>query len=262
MERGFPTFTAVWVSIGSKTENMKTCGKLFFVALMGLSIGCSLSNDDSGILVFTQNSDFSQTQDGWEADFTDFPTSPEDSVFYDLKSAYTDRPGNLGANLKSIMVSGNNHSDDLFMFLKKKVTGLSPNTNYSIGFDVELASNAQKGSAGIGGPPGEAVILKAGASAIEPRKIIDGTSYSLNVDKGNQAQGGTSTIVLGDIAVETKNGAYALLTRTSVAQNTAPFVVKTNAQGELWLIVGTDSGYEGVTTLYYTKVNVVFSTTN
>jgi hypothetical protein len=241
---------------------MKTCGRLFFIALMGISIGCSSSDDPSGILVFAGNYDFSRAEDGWHGDFTDFPTSPEDSACYELQTAYVDRPANLGANMKSIMISGNNHSDDLFMFIKKKIGGLSPNTNYNIGFDVELASNAQKGAAGIGGPPGEAVILKAGAAAIEPRKIIDGPSYSLNVDKGNQAQGGTSTIILGDIAVETQNGVYALITRSSATQNSAPFVVKTNAQGELWLFVGTDSGFEGVTTLYYTKVNVVFSTTN
>ena len=97
---------------------------------------------------------------------------------------------------------------------------------------------------------------------MEPKRVIEGNQYSLNVDKGNQSQAGASTVVLGNIAVETQNYAYTLITRSNSTQNAAPFIVTTNSLGELWLIVGTDSGFEGKTTLYYTKVNVVFSTTN
>lgn len=32
--------------------------------------------------------------------------------------------------------------------------------------------------------------------------------------------------------------------------------------GEIWLIIGTESGFEGITTVYYTRVNVVFSGTS
>lgn len=245
-----------------KYQVMKMWGKLLFIILLGGTIGCDLSADQSGILVFTHNTDFSVDQSGWQVDFTDFPASPKDSTCYELKWDYTDRPAYLGANLKSVMISGINHSDDLFMFMKRKVTGLSPNTDYNIGFDVELASNVPQNGVGVGGAPGESVYLKAGASAIEPRRVIEGSQYILNVDKGNQSTSGNSTIILGDISTTPNNKDYVLIRRSNASQNTAPFVVKSNAQGELWLIVGTDSGFEGTTTLYYTKVSAVFSTTN
>lgn len=244
-----------------RNRSMKKCGKLFIVVLLVFGVMGCMSADEGGIMVFAHNFDFSTGQEGWEVDFSDFPASSYDSIAYELQSAYTDRPANLGANLKSIMISGNNHSDDLFMFMKRRITGLSPNTDYAIVFDVELASNAPKGAAGVGGAPGEGVFLKAGANGMEPKKVIEDDQYVMNVDKGNQAFSGESTVTLGDIAVPASTKDYSLITRTNSGSQT-PFVARTNSKGELWLLVGTDSGFEGVTTVYYTRVNVIFSTAN
>jgi hypothetical protein len=241
---------------------MKMCGKLIIAILLLGICGCSISGDEDGILVFSYSFDFSQSQNDWQVDFTDFPSGTDDSLFYELRFEYTDRPANLGANLKSMMLSGNNHSDDLFMFMKKKITNLTPNTDYTIVFDVELASNAPKGSVGIGGSPGESVFLKAGAIGLEPKKVIESNQYTLNVDKGNQSNAGENTVLLGDIAVDYNTKDYALITRNNASVYNSPFVAKSNSKGEIWLIVGTDSGFEGTTTIYYTKINVVFSAAN
>jgi len=239
---------------------MKTCGKLiFFIVLAGLC-GCDLNSDSNGIMVFSYGFDFSQSQDNWLVDFTDYPAYGDPSS-YELEFAYTDRPANLGANKKSMMLSGNNHSDDLFMFMKKKIVDLSPNTDYALVFEVELASNAPKGSVGIGGSPGESVYLKAGASGTEPKQVIEDNQYALNVDKGNQSTSGEMAVVLGDIAVPEDTQGYSLITRNS-ATNADPFIVRSNSNGEIWLIIGTDSGFEGTTTIYYTRVNVIFSTSS
>jgi hypothetical protein len=237
---------------------MKTCGKLIISIVLAGMFGCEPSSDESGIMVFSYSFDFSKNQDSWSVDFTDFPVG-EDSV-YALNFAYTDRPANLGANQKSMMLSGNNHSDDLFMFMKRKITNLSPNTDYTLVFDVELASNAPKGAVGIGGAPGESVFLKAGASGTEPKKVIEDNQYTLNIDKGNQSTAGEMAVVLGDIAVPNDTKQYTLITRNNAGN--APFTARSNSKGEMWLIVGTDSGFEGTTTVYYTKVGVVFSTSN
>ena len=238
---------------------MKKCGKLIFlIGLTGL-FGCDLSSDSSGILVFSYGFDFSESQHNWVVDFTDFPAGT-DSSSYELKFAYTDLPPNVATNKKSMMVSGNNHSDDLFMFMKRKISDLSPNTDYTLVFEVELASNAPKGAVGIGGAPGESVFLKAGAASMEPKKIIEDNQYALNVDKGNQNTSGEIAIVLGDIAVSYDTQDYSLISRNNTGNT--PFIARSNSKGEIWLIVGTDSGFEGTTTVYYTRVNVVFSATN
>ena len=119
--------------------------------------------------------DFAGGDFGWAAGFADFPSSA-DPNFYELQSGFRSRPANLGGS-GSIFISGNNHSDDLFMFIKKKVTGLAPGALYSVTFRVELASKYTVGSVGIGGSPSESVYLKAGASRFEPDRVIDGNGW-------------------------------------------------------------------------------------
>ena len=223
------------------------CSRMIVLVCIMLLCSCSFSDDDQGISVFSVSFDFSQSEDGWKADFVDLPSNDEDSSFYELKYAYTNLPANLAAQ-KAIMLSGNNHSDDLFMFIKRKVTGLNPNTSYTLVFEVELASNAPKGSVGIGGSPGESVYLKAGASEIEPVKNVQGDRYVLNIDKGNQSEGGSNATVLGDIATPLTVTEYTLITRNNASPSAQPFIAESNSAGEIWLMIGTDSGFEGTTT--------------
>lgn len=239
---------------------MKKWRLLIAVLITLLFNGCSLSDPD-GIDIYSDYYDFNEGMQGWTVDFADYPAGEDDSVGYELNFSYTNLPGTL-ASLKGIMMSGNNHSDDLFMFMKKKVSGLPANTVFTIVFQVEMASNAPTGAMGAGGAPGESVFVKAGASTMEPKKVIDTQEdrYVLNIDKGNQFEDGEDVITLGNIAVAPSTTEYTLITRSNM--NTSPrFVVKTNDKGELWLIVGTDSGFEGVSTVYYTQLNFVFSTT-
>lgn len=234
--------------------------RLFFAACVGLLFqGCSISDPD-GISIYTDYYDFSDGLQDWKVDFADYPTGEEDSLGYELQFKYTYLPGNLSSH-KGIMMSGNNHSDDLFMYMKKKISGLPANTIFTIVFEVEMASNAPSGQVvGAGGAPGESVFLKAGATTTEPKKVIDAQEgkYVLNIDKGNQLESGEDVITLGNIAVAPTTTEYTLITRSNM--NTKKhFIARTNDSGELWLIVGTDSGFEGVTTVYYTRLNFIFT---
>lgn len=197
--------------------------------------------------------DFAQSDFAWIPGFADYPADA-DSDFYELQSDYRNRPANLGS-AGSIFISGNNHSDDLFMFIKKSLAGLEPNSLYRLTFTVELASQYAHGLGGIGGAPGDSVFLKAGASRVEPTTVIDQSNwYRMNIDKGNQAGGGRDALVLGTIAKpDDGTDEYVLIQHDNA---TDPFYAWTNASGQLWLLVGTDSGFEGTTSIYYTKITV------
>lgn len=120
------------------------------------------------------------------------------------------------------------------------------------------------GCAGVGGAPGESVFLKAGASPAEPLALLGPPSsdprvspnLGMNVDKSNQSQGGIAASVTGNIA----NGQpcdlglrpFVSLQRTH--QHTS--LVNASSRGELWLLVGTDSGFEALTALYYQRIDV------
>lgn len=192
---------------------------------------------------------FVSESDGWQVGFADYPPGEED--FYQLNSEYQTLPEPL-ENYQGLLVEGNNHSDDLFMFVKKQITGLVPDTRYQLSFEVTLASNAESGCFGIGGAPGESVAVKAGAAVTEPEAVDNGAGrYLMNIDKGNQMQEGSDGINLGDIANSRPcegNPAYELKTLTS---GDKPFSVMADAEGKVWLFFGTDSGFEGMTSLYY-----------
>jgi hypothetical protein len=199
----------------------------------------------------TLHFDFAQGNHGFVAGFVDYPVGEE--TFYELEAGLRPLPPNLG-QATSLFISGNNHSDDLFMFHKGRISGLAPGTPYRLGFELQFATEAEFGSFGIGGSPAHSVFLKAGASAIEPDREIVGGAYQLNVDKGAQASPGLAALVIGDVSkAEGAADGFQLVTRSSGAS----FLdATTSTAGDLWLFFGTDSGYEGTTSLYYTNFKV------
>ncbi|MFD1143981.1 hypothetical protein ACFQ4C_22845 [Larkinella insperata] len=222
------------------------------VAALCLWIGAACQNDDvtpDGPVTIT--SDFKTSTDGWTAEITDYST--EQDALIEFQSGLKALPAPLDSTKKAFMISSHNRSDDLFMFVKRKVTGLRPNQTYKVTFDIELASQYATNSLGIGGSPGNSVFLKAGASATEPKKIKEGNEYRLSIDKGNQAEGSDAVPVLGNIGAGEDVTQYKLIQRSTQQ----PITIKANDAGELWLLVGTDSGFEGLTTLYYNRIKAV-----
>lgn len=228
-----------------------------FILLACLFAACNLS-DETYYSVFSLSFNFTENDMGWTGDFADYPKN--DSVFYELIFKHDTLPANLNptGNRKALMLSGKNHSDDLFMFIKRKISGLKPNTRYDILFNIQLASNAPTEAVGIGGAPGESVFLKAGMTTIEPIKVLDEDEYyRMNIDKGNQSARGDDMMVLGHIGVARNTTNYTLIFRNNSSAN--PFSFETDATGDAWIIIGTDSGFEGKTTLFYVSVDILFN---
>lgn len=207
--------------------------------------------------------DFRHGELGWDAAFADY--SPE-SGGMDLAAAIRQLPTELGISGTGFFISGNNHSDDLFMFIVKKLTaadGLRPNQPYQLSFRATLASQAGSGCGGIGGSPGDSVYLKAGAAGEKPAVFLDsGNHYRVSFDKGNQSTGGVAATVIGTIANGSplcgSDAPFVTITRSGVHRST----VTSNRFAELWLVVGTDSGFEGITSLYYESIEAVLTPAN
>ena len=117
--------------------------------------------------------DFRGGPQGFVAGFADYP--PADADLYELTADYRALPPPL-ASQSALFISGVNRSDDLFMFFKRPIAGLSPGGRYIVTVSVEtaVATDTPAGCFGVGGAPGESVWIKAGATAIEPLAIRDG----------------------------------------------------------------------------------------
>lgn len=198
---------------------------------------------------------FSQDTRRWKADFSDYPTRQEE--IFELDSGVRALPEELG-DKEALFITGNNRSDDLFMYFRRFVTGLAPNTTYAVDFGIKFASEAQDGSVGIGGSPGNSVFLKAGVTLVEPIPVRD---FKLSIDKGAQSQRGPDSIVLGDIAKPEGDTSsdFVFVERQNFFK---PFTFTTDRDGNAWLYFGTDSGFEGATNLFYKSFRAEFTPTS
>lgn len=239
---------------------MKASRRLFVAAGIVLLAGCG--GDDSPSqpapppppppAAVELDFSFASGTAGWKAAYSDFSPGMEWSI--DFASGHELVPPDL-QETSGLFLAGDNASDDLFMYISRMVTGLRANRNYRVELEVVIATDAPPRCVGAGGAPGEGVTVKAGASSREPANIVHPEHPDLitvNFDKGNQRTGGRNAIAIGDVA-KTEAGnchdrAYRGKVLTTAGQGP---IVSSDGQGRLWVVIGTDSGFEGRTKLYY-----------
>lgn len=195
--------------------------------------------------------DFTTDSEGWVGDFADYP--PNVGTDYALAYSWSSLPAEVGAG-GGLFMNGNNHSDDLFMYVTRQITGLAPQTAYLLDVTVTIDTNAPGDCGGIGGSPGASVYFKIGAVSSKPVATLNYLDWLiLDVDKGNQSGSGADMKVVGNLSntLSCPNSTYQPKTLTL-----AGFSVTSAADGSLWIILGTDSGFEGITSLYYDRIAI------
>lgn len=203
-------------------------------------------------------SSFAAGFDSWQASYSDYSLGQEATIGF--ISGHERLPVPLEAR-SGVFLASDNRSDDVFMYLWRPVTGLAPNRRYRIDLTIAFATNAPPGCAGAGGAPGESVYIKAGASPRAPVNEIASGKVTVNVDKGNQSQSGTEVVSIGDFAQEEPSATCTDAPYQNKALSTGasgPFVTSDGA-GRLWLVIGTDSGSEGHTRVYFLEVEAVLT---
>lgn len=188
---------------------------------------------------------FSDGDLGWTFEAVDYPSNV-DKEEWQINSVVgtEDFTGN---NTNAFWLYGNNHSDDIFLYVYKDIEGLKKDTTYNATINVDAVTPYGKESMGIGGSPAASVYAKAGLVTVEPKpekREYQGSNYYLlpeSIDKGQQSNGGEDLKLLGTLAGQTEaiNGLYDL-------QYTLETIFTTSDAAEAWIIVGIDSGFEGL----------------
>jgi hypothetical protein len=225
------------------------------LAALALSACDDATAPDDGLQRFAF--DFDDGTQGWEAGFADYPVGEDEE--YELDAAHEPLPDPLDQNRGGFRLTGYNYSDDLLMYLKRPIDDLEPNRMYRIAFDVEFATAAPSGCSGTGGAPGESVFVKAGASDVEPVSEEEDGYNRINIDIGNQAEDGEKGLVLGDIANSNTNCDEPVYELKELTSDPQVLTVQADDDGRLWLIVGIDSGFESLTSLWFSRVDVRLS---
>ncbi|SHG03077.1 hypothetical protein SAMN05443144_11753 [Fodinibius roseus] len=244
-------------SFSSRATPLLILSFIFLILLSFQHIGCdSFTGSDDPEQSYEYQ--FDEEPGDWSALFSNYGVGREDD--FELESGYRPLPAPLDSTETGFYLSGKNISDDLNMFLKHRISGLQPETTYELAFDVSFATAAPSGCVGAGGPPGEAVTVHVDASGIEPGRIVDDSRdegfYRLNLaeEYEGEAQSWYRATEIGDVANsrECEEGWQYEIKTLSGGNRTAT----TDAEGGLWLLVGTRSGFEATTSLYYTEVEV------
>ncbi|MDQ0195620.1 hypothetical protein [Paenibacillus wynnii] len=102
---------------------------------------------------------FNTSNEGWKGSFADLPVDYNKEI-YALNYARALLPiGGKNTTNYGLKLVGANRSDDLFMFLTKKVENLTPNTTYQVKLDIGMYTKESGGMLGIGGSPSESVYV-------------------------------------------------------------------------------------------------------
>lgn len=224
-------------------------------SLLALLAACSSSQEESGRQVVKLDFTAPDTPEAqlWEAGFADY--SPEQEEIMQFATGHEPLPGEVSDEGHGLMVGATNRSDDVFMYWTGPVQGLAPETSYKVDFRVEFATDSPTGCAGIGGPPGESVWVKTGMTTTKPEPELVDDDWRMNIDKGNQSTSGKDAIVIGNVANEASGcNAGQRVWELKTVDSDGSFILNTGPDGMAWLTVGTDSGFEGRTELFYTRI--------
>ena len=224
---------------------------LLISALFGGSSGHASESVDAPTFAF----DFNRGDQGFVAGFADYP--PGDAEIYELTSDHRTLPPPLESQ-SGLFLSGVNRSDDLFMFFKGPMSGLQGGALHKVTVSLEFATNTPSGCFGVGGSPGESVWIKAGVTAVEPLPVRDGSYLRMNIDVGRQSGSGSQAVVLGNIA-NSRSCEQPLQWELKSLQGSMQSLISIPADGRVWLLFGTDSGFESRTEIYFTRASVTFT---
>lgn len=220
---------------------------LFAIMMLSATSVLATETSNSNSLQF----EFSKNDAGFIPIFADYPNQEDVEKFYEFESGLKKIPiENAGMGL---FISGNNHSDDLFMGYYKEISGLLPNQAYCANVLFKIATNVEHGMIGIGDSPASSVYVKCGISTIKPEAMeADLDFYRLNIDKGNQGSEGKDAKIVGTIGKQES----LKLDEYEFNEYTAMLEFTTNQDGNAYLLIGTDSGFEGPTSYYINNVEL------
>ena len=227
--------------------NVKTTiGSFVRAGLLAAGLGACAGGDGT-LTVWT----FDEDVEGFVVDQTDFHPDTRG----DLDAAITDLPAPLtGRGLQLVTM---NRSDDQWVYATRGLDaehGVAPSTLYDATITLRFATSTPTGCVGVGGAP-DAVTIKAGVVDRAPEHVtLDEGYIGFSIDKGDQSQIGSEAVDLGLISGSSTDCAgqppWELVTRTGEMRATS------DAEGRLWIYVGTDSGFESGFTLYLDELTL------
>lgn len=201
---------------------------------------------------------FCGDSEGWSGGFADLPPSALDDPAYDLRFGRAPLPPSTGLLGEGLRIAGTDAGDGgLLLFLKREVTGLRPSTRYAAKFYLRFGTNAGRGCGRTTGwPSGDPLTAKVGAGPVEPQVRLEDGMLRLNLDVGDQVRAGADAVVLGSAGADGIGCTGRWHVVRALASRDAGFRARSDRDGNLWVFLGFDSGFQGRSELYLERIRV------
>jgi hypothetical protein len=166
----------------------------------------------------------------------------------------------LDTNKRALKLVGYNSTDDLCALIVHHYNNFEANATYRIFFDISFATDILIEGIGAGGSPD--LPLGAGAINVKPmNRIEDIDGFTDGIYRGNfssfqNGEDNQDFCIVGRIgATDEFPGEYTIAHRNNFDKI---FQATSNDQGELWGLIGIDSSFEGITTIYFLSIDIYF----
>jgi hypothetical protein len=265
-----------------KKKIMKTIA-LIISGVLALSL-YSCNNDEDTITDPVGNEgvelnyDFESDDEGWNAALAEFPVDEEDLYEFEVEQTTSPVDDEEGA----LLLSASNPNGNLFMYASKQISGLEPSTQYKVSYSLNVTSSVvvdttgfvidttgvdtdttgvDSDTTGVGDDNddlfvtlNDTVVIKAGAVSEEPVTEANQDNFLklIGISIGEPGSDGADLVVIGSFAADTTDVGFT----EETVSTTTPISVITNEDGDLWLLVGTET-FGNKTEIYFNSINVV-----
>jgi hypothetical protein len=171
------------------------------------------------------NANFEVDEQGWTPHFTGFPMGCEEDYELLIKWSKLTPPLNERGGISFF---GKNYSDELFLYIQKEITGLLPNTNYRVMFNMNWLHRLD--------PLASPITVKVGATNREPTFSEEDFLVKASFKRGEIGDDGRDFMVAGQLIPNE----FGLPFQQNLQNLDKAFLVNTDDSGRLFLMIGVE----------------------
>ncbi len=236
-------------------------GLLLNLAFIIFLSGCLTSNDEPSNPLLISRTVFAEDAEGWEAQFSEYEPGLEDSLKLSFTHDKFMASESIG-EVTAVVQSGYATNSDLYMFIKRQISGFKPNTSYSVVFTLELFAQLNEDFSGDLSEDDNGSFLKAAVYTEEPDTlIVDDVDHPgkkiviTNFDKGNDQTVGPNMALIGKLEHTSLNESPLLLIGTSEGDD---LFGTTDSEGKMWMMIGVDTNQPLDQSIFYSFIGIEF----
>jgi hypothetical protein len=226
-----------------------------------LSLSGCLNNDDAPKPLLVSTAIFKNDAEGWEAQFAEYEPGLEDSLKLSFNHTTFMVSESVG-QVSAVKQSGYATNSDLFMYIKRQISGFKPNTTYDVFFSLELYAQLNEDFNGDLDDPDNGSFLKVGILKNEPDTMVVNDIENLgkkqvitNFEKGEDKITGPNMAYLGKIEHTDRNESPLLLIATSEGYS---LLGTADDEGKMWVMVGVDTNQPIYQSIFYSFIGIQF----